>query len=241
MTMGSKAFLYYSIVFVLFVKSAFAIYCPETGRFLQRDPIGVDPAGGKMNPYSVRAQYTDTADLYVYAGNRPCIIIDPFGLEDSNLYPSAMPIDDGEYLNSDSSVSELGVMKNESKVIRDRKKLTKKYTKTVYQKDCIDEIYVYGHGSPDSDVTIGGKEAFNPLFDVPSGNLCCVATVWLNICYSGKLEDQLRHWAESIAKRNPGKRIYVCGCDNLYMENRVCRDSLSEGCTGRWVCKSAKY
>ena len=37
------------------------------GRFLQHDPLGINPAGGKENPFSAIEQYTDGLNLFQYA------------------------------------------------------------------------------------------------------------------------------------------------------------------------------
>ncbi len=41
-------------------------YDPETGRFMQRDPLGIDPTGGKWNSFWVSNQYSDGLNLYGY-------------------------------------------------------------------------------------------------------------------------------------------------------------------------------
>jgi len=50
-------------------------YDPSTGRFLQRDPIGI--AGG--------------LNVYAYVGNRPTVRIDPLGLYDEPNDPPVGP------------------------------------------------------------------------------------------------------------------------------------------------------
>jgi len=68
-------------VAVMIVSStASAMYCPETGRFLQRDPIEVDPAGDETNPLWVDRQYIDGMNLYQYCYSQPIINLDPSGL-----------------------------------------------------------------------------------------------------------------------------------------------------------------
>jgi RHS repeat-associated protein len=56
-------------------------YDPQTGRFLQRDPLGVNPAGGTQNPYSVQKQYSDGMNLYEYVKNNSLRYRDMYGLE----------------------------------------------------------------------------------------------------------------------------------------------------------------
>jgi hypothetical protein len=80
MARGSKAVYYSGIVFVLLASSAFAMYCPETGRFMQRDSIGIDPAGGVFNRYNIHNQYTDGVHLYQYVRGQVIIKNDPTGL-----------------------------------------------------------------------------------------------------------------------------------------------------------------
>ncbi len=55
-------------------------YDPETGRFMQRDPLGVNPAGGGINPFGVRKQYRDGLNLYNYVRSEPVNSLDPYGL-----------------------------------------------------------------------------------------------------------------------------------------------------------------
>jgi RHS repeat-associated protein len=55
---------------------------PFTGRFLQQDPIGIDPAGGKENSFSLQKLYYDGMNLYQYLNSGPVVSIDPFGLID---------------------------------------------------------------------------------------------------------------------------------------------------------------
>ena len=68
-----------------------AEYNPTTGRFLQRDPVGVqdklslinvrDPEGDPYFPtaFKPRKQYRDGANLYQYVKSRPVIALDPSG------------------------------------------------------------------------------------------------------------------------------------------------------------------
>jgi RHS repeat-associated protein len=56
-------------------------YDTETGRFIKRDPLGVDPAGGEYNPFDPVRQYADGVNIYVYVQNNPVINIDPYGLK----------------------------------------------------------------------------------------------------------------------------------------------------------------
>jgi RHS repeat-associated protein len=55
-------------------------YDPQTGRFLQRDKLGVIPAGSILNPFSIRRQYSDGMNLYEYVGSSSLGKKDPFGL-----------------------------------------------------------------------------------------------------------------------------------------------------------------
>jgi RHS repeat-associated protein len=56
-------------------------YSPFMGRFLQRDPLGVNPAGGKNNSFDIHRQYIDGLNLYEYVKENPIIGIDPQGLD----------------------------------------------------------------------------------------------------------------------------------------------------------------
>jgi len=184
-------------------------YDPDTGRFLQRDPLGINPAGESVSPFDAQAQYTDGMNLYEYIKSNPIIYLDP----------------QGYMTNAD---------------------LVKKYTKTEWDKqtNCIDTVHVYGHGYQDDyNAYIGsGKHMtlFLPRVHMPNGPYCCVIKVWLRMCYVGRDPRNLERIAISIARSNPGKWVYVCGCDDLYVENWILPQWLGGWCEGRWVCRSAK-
>ena len=55
-------------------------YDTDTGRFLQRDPLGINPIGGSINPFSPTGQYADGMNIYEYVQNNPAIGNDRFGL-----------------------------------------------------------------------------------------------------------------------------------------------------------------
>ncbi|MCD6391877.1 MAG: hypothetical protein J7M40_00040, partial [Planctomycetes bacterium] len=49
--------------------------------FLQHDPLGIDPAGGRSNRFGVLRQYGDAMSLYQYVRSQPISSADPLGLE----------------------------------------------------------------------------------------------------------------------------------------------------------------
>jgi len=51
-----------------------------TGRWLTHDPLGINPAGGIYNPFSILAQYEDGLNLYEYVKSNPVKNNDLFGL-----------------------------------------------------------------------------------------------------------------------------------------------------------------
>ncbi|MEJ5261024.1 MAG: RHS repeat-associated core domain-containing protein, partial [Anaerohalosphaeraceae bacterium] len=55
-------------------------YDPDAGRFLQPDPLGLDPAGGGVNPFAPTSQYSDGMNAYEYVKNNPVNNVDPSGL-----------------------------------------------------------------------------------------------------------------------------------------------------------------
>jgi len=58
-------------------------YSPELGRFMQQDPLGIDPAESTVNPFYVRLQYFDGSNLYAgYFANMRSL--DPYGLSICN-------------------------------------------------------------------------------------------------------------------------------------------------------------
>jgi hypothetical protein len=60
--------------------TSLTIHNYTTGRWLQRDPLGVNPAGGKDNLFKVLGQYKNGLNLYEYAGGAPVVLIEPYGL-----------------------------------------------------------------------------------------------------------------------------------------------------------------
>jgi RHS repeat-associated protein len=51
-----------------------------TGRWTTHDPLGINPAGGKENPFSVLAQYAQGLALYEYVKSDPVGLLDEYGL-----------------------------------------------------------------------------------------------------------------------------------------------------------------
>jgi len=55
-------------------------YDPQTGRFTQRDPLGINPAGSKQNPFQVWIQYFDGTNIYEYVKSNSVNLTDAYGL-----------------------------------------------------------------------------------------------------------------------------------------------------------------
>ena len=66
-------------VILMAVNLAEANYDYSTGRWLQRDPLGVNPAGGDENPFQVIGQNKDGTNLYEYVKSNPLVRLDPMG------------------------------------------------------------------------------------------------------------------------------------------------------------------
>ncbi len=62
-------------------------YDPETGRFMQRDPLGINPAGLRRDPFEVHEQYTDGMNVYEYTTSNPCRYLDPKGKSVVGILP----------------------------------------------------------------------------------------------------------------------------------------------------------
>ncbi len=76
-----------ALVAVVFTADAMAMYHPELGRFVQRDPYGtvISPQtegfeARKNRGFIPRSQYADGMNLYQYVGGKPVVYIDPQGL-----------------------------------------------------------------------------------------------------------------------------------------------------------------
>jgi RHS repeat-associated protein len=61
-------------------------YDSQTGRFLQRDPLGINPTGDSHNLYSPLRQYKDGLNIYQYCRSNPLLDADPLGLTSIELY-----------------------------------------------------------------------------------------------------------------------------------------------------------
>lgn len=60
----------------------FAMYDTHTGRFLQQDPIGIQPEeNGTLNQFGPENQYTDCMNLYQYVISSPISGLDALGLK----------------------------------------------------------------------------------------------------------------------------------------------------------------
>jgi RHS repeat-associated protein len=55
-------------------------YSPQLGRFLQHDPLGVNPAGRIENPFYAYLQYVNGNNIYQYVNSQPLNAHDPYGL-----------------------------------------------------------------------------------------------------------------------------------------------------------------
>ncbi|MDH4241471.1 MAG: hypothetical protein OEW48_18080 [Phycisphaerae bacterium] len=50
------------------------------GRFITHDPLGINPAGGTLNPFSLDLQYIKGLNLYEYTMSNPIVSLDYYGL-----------------------------------------------------------------------------------------------------------------------------------------------------------------
>ncbi len=57
-----------------------------TGRFTTHDPLGINPAGGRENPFWILWQYNDGSNLYEYVSSNPLMQWDSFGLWGSGMH-----------------------------------------------------------------------------------------------------------------------------------------------------------
>jgi len=66
-------------------------YDLQTGRFTQRDPLGINPAGGIHNPFAVHNQHQEGLNLYEYVKSNSLRNIDPHGTLPRNPPPPDFP------------------------------------------------------------------------------------------------------------------------------------------------------
>jgi len=57
-------------------------YSPFMGRFIQQDPLGINPVGGTQNSYNPLGQYIQGLNIYEYVQSSPLLKTDPYGLDD---------------------------------------------------------------------------------------------------------------------------------------------------------------
>ncbi|HUW18682.1 MAG TPA: RHS repeat-associated core domain-containing protein [Sedimentisphaerales bacterium] len=50
-----------------------------TGRWLTHDPLGINPAAGRVNRFAIRQQYKGGLSLYQYVGSQPIMVTDALG------------------------------------------------------------------------------------------------------------------------------------------------------------------
>ena len=82
--------LFVFLVFIFIISPAYANYQSQEGRFMQRDPLGGNPAGGKLNPYVPLKQYIDGLNLYKAFAANPASNSDYLGLY--YLYSQSWPV-----------------------------------------------------------------------------------------------------------------------------------------------------
>ena len=71
---------FFFVIFILMgINLSFAMYDSQAGRFMQRDPLGINPAGGMRNPFKPTEQYTDGMNGYEYVKSNPCKYLDSVG------------------------------------------------------------------------------------------------------------------------------------------------------------------
>jgi len=79
----------YMVLFIwVFVSPAMANYQSQEGRWMQQDPMGVNPTGGKLNPYVPPKQYKDGLNIYEYCKSNPIQYNDVYG---TDIYVMAGP------------------------------------------------------------------------------------------------------------------------------------------------------
>ena len=62
-------------------------YDTVTGRFLQRDPLGIEPGGRKLtNPFETSKHYTEGMNLYQYVRTNPINFKDAQGLHSAGTH-----------------------------------------------------------------------------------------------------------------------------------------------------------
>jgi RHS repeat-associated protein len=55
-------------------------YSPKLGRFMQHDPLGINPGYSNLNPFGPMNQYHDSRNVYEYVISQALRGIDPYGL-----------------------------------------------------------------------------------------------------------------------------------------------------------------
>ncbi len=88
--MAKFRLMFVLVLCALLSSLSFGMYDAKVGRFMQRDPLGIDPAGNSHNPFKPNKQYTDGLNVYEYVKSDSINSKDAFGLI-ATPWPPAPP------------------------------------------------------------------------------------------------------------------------------------------------------
>lgn len=77
---SKSIFMFAVVICILLSNASLGMYDPQPGRFMQRDPLGIDPMDTKANPFRIISQCSDGLNLYEYVNSNCILKIDPMGL-----------------------------------------------------------------------------------------------------------------------------------------------------------------
>jgi RHS repeat-associated protein len=194
----------------ILVSSVEAYYQPESGRFMQRDQLEVNPTSEIQNPFGVQNQYKEGANVYQYVGCNPMHMVDPLGL--SGYYPIPIPTPTPTPRKSPKDEYE-----------QDQRELGFRWTRVIWdtKNHCVQGVDICGHGTKEGDIVIGDGEDqanFMPKYHLPNALLCCNVRILLKTCYTGSHTDKMKKIGQDILRRNPGKTITICGCTGQWID-----------------------
>ena len=209
-------------------------YCPTTGRFLQRDPIGMndeirlvdfrDTGSPRFSrTFKPLTQYKDGMSLYEYAHSKSIIYLDSFGLKAKAI----------EYKwRKDKATGKrciYVVTINGHAACGDGTVDPKKDKEELLKNPPTDCIQMVGLDKKTAKV-------FHPEKHIPFDKLCCVASIYLKGCFVGNNKNQMHWYYKHFISNYPNKTIYLCGCTSAIRDKSLFGWVFSSKCMGRWYC-----
>ncbi|MHC4153821.1 MAG: RHS repeat domain-containing protein [Planctomycetota bacterium] len=200
-----------------------------TGRWMMEDPLGINPAGGDSNPFTIRYQYEPSLGLYEYVESSPVLEGDLYGLA-----PTKIVWDSKKHCIKEFHVYGHGLISpNDPNWGGGKKKKGGSKLPTTARQE-------YGANSEKDP----SKAVYFSVRDhAPNGRFCCNATIRLWGCYVGNNAFAMWLYVKGAGAYNPDVNISVCACRREVNTPSVIGkwpiDSWSWCVKGDWNCKTS--